>query len=116
MTATVVVQGLVHLVGLIVVVTLVLSIRRLITRRVTTARRPLTVYRLGIQLTMLAIYLNYLVQRVWNVSGLPRGLTAIGTVLVFVLIAFDWLVTDRVDGNEYEQLLRHEAERAVGDG
>lgn len=107
------VQIMVHLVGLCIAFSVCNVIWSLVQRQVTTARRPLTFLRLGMQLTLLLLYVNYWIREIWGREGLPRGLTAIGTVMVFLLVAIDGIVSEYVNRNEYRQLLRIQAEHEM---
>lgn len=80
-------------------------------KAVTAARRPLYWYRLATKIMLTAIIVNYVIRDVFQVPGLPQGLTAIGTVMVLVLIGFDWAIEDYVDRAEYRQIVRLEARR-----
>lgn len=89
------------------------SIWSLVTHQVTVARLPLLWYRLATKTTLALIVANYVVREIFRVDGLPRGLTAVGTVLVLLLIGLDWAVEDFVDRWEYRQIIRSEAEKRL---
>jgi len=110
MLLEIVLDVMLHAVGALVFLTFLRNVLQLRRGRVTTARKPLYWFRISNQIMLLLIYGNYLFREVYGEDrGLPRGLTAFGTLLVILLIGGDWWASNNVDETEFDQLLRLQA-------
>lgn len=106
-------QWLIYGIAIFILFGVANTVYSLSSSQVTVIRKPLAWYRLAIKLTLALIVVNYVYEQVLGVTGLPRGLTTFGTVIVFLLIGFHWAIEDFVDRREYHQLLRVEAEHQL---
>lgn len=108
---------IVNFVGVAMIFALGNIIYTLATKQVTTARWPVYWFRIPWTVTLVILYGNYVVVEYWEGSGLPRGLTAIGTVMIFLLVAADLnlsLFIDRVERNQiFRREVEHEVEKTV---
>lgn len=97
---------MVHFAGMLMVFGLANYLYSLYKKKVTVTRRPLYILTLFMNSTLILIWADYIIERVWGVEGISGGLTRFGTIIVFMILGLKLGIVPFVDRFEFNQLGR----------
>lgn len=97
---------LIYLIGLFMFAGTASLIYNMVTKQVTPIRKPIYRLALWMSASLDALFINYLIEQVWSRRFIREGLTALGTLVSFLLWGLLLILIPYVDRLEQKQLLQ----------